>query len=88
MVLSTFRPNLRMKAQARHNVVPENCGEYERMWEIWCIIVTKVTKIDGDSESNTSYRAVCATAGCRIPSLSSQLVSHLPVVCLSPLHWC
>ena len=47
-----------MKAQAHHDGVPENCGEYKRPWEIWCVIVTKVTMTDGDSESNTSYRAL------------------------------
>ena len=47
-----------MKAQAHHDVVPENCGDYKRLREIWCIIVTKVTMTDGGSESNTSYRAV------------------------------
>ena len=47
-----------MKAQAQHVTVPENCGEYKRLWEICCIIVTKVTTTDGDSLSNTSYRAV------------------------------
>ena len=57
MVFSTFYHNLLKKAQAHHDVVPENCGKYKRLWENWSIIVTKVTTTDGDSESNTSYRA-------------------------------
>ena len=58
MVLSTFYHNRLMKAQAQRATVPENCGEYKRLWEICCIIVTKVTTTDCDSLSNTSYRAV------------------------------
>ena len=44
-----------MKVQAHHDAVPENLGEYKRLWEIWCVIVTKVTTTDDDSESNTSF---------------------------------
>ena len=58
MVLSTFYHNTLMKAQAQRVTVPENCGEYKRLCATWCIIVTKVTTTDGDSLSNTSYRAV------------------------------
>ena len=58
MVLPTFDHNKLMKAPAQRITVPEICGEYKRLWEIWCIIVTKVTMTDGDSESNTSYKAV------------------------------
>ena len=47
-----------MKAQAQHVNVPENCDEYNRLWEIRCIMVTKVTTADGNSLSSTSYRAV------------------------------
>ena len=35
-----------MKVQVHHDVVPENLGEYKRPWEIWCVIVTKVTTTD------------------------------------------
>ena len=42
--------NTLMKAQALCVNVPENCDEYKRSWEIWCVIVTKVTTTDGDSD--------------------------------------
>ena len=58
MVLSTFYHNTSMMAQAQRVTVPENCDEYKRLWEICCISVTKVTRTDGDSLSNTSYRVV------------------------------
>ena len=35
-----------MKVQAHHDAVLENFGEYKRLWEIWCVIVTKVTTTD------------------------------------------
>ena len=49
MVLSTFYDKTLMKAQAQRITVPENCYEYKRLWGICCIIVTKVTTIDGNS---------------------------------------
>ena len=61
MELSTFYHNTLMKAQAQRVIVHENCDEYKRLWEIWCVIVTKVTTTDGDSLNNTSYRAVWST---------------------------
>ena len=54
----TNKPNQRTKVQVHHDAVSENLGEYKHPWEIWCVIVTKVTTTDGDSESNMSYRAV------------------------------
>ena len=50
MALSTFYHNTLMKAQAQRVIVPENGNEYKRSWEIWCVIVTKVTTTDGDSD--------------------------------------
>ena len=38
-----------MKVQAQSITVPENCDEHKRLWEICCIIVTKVTTIDGNT---------------------------------------
>ena len=52
---------MRMEAQAQRVTVPEKCGKYARLWEIWCIIVTKVTTRDGDSLSNARERAVSST---------------------------
>ena len=50
-VLSTFYHNTLMKGQAKRLTVPENCDEFKRLREIWCVIVTIVPTTDGDSDA-------------------------------------
>ena len=54
---------------------PENFGEYKRPWEMWCVIVTKVTTTDGDSDEPNHHGTVCLLSSCplqRQSALSSE----------------
>ena len=60
-----------MKAQAERVIVPENFHEYKRLLEIWCVIVTKVTTTDGNSDEPIHHGTVCLFSSCPLQRQSA-----------------